>query len=39
VLELGPGSVGAKGGRKAEPHGGLVTAAARKLGELVGGPM
>jgi hypothetical protein len=39
VLELRPGSVGVKEGRKVEPHGGLVTAAARKLGELVGGPM
>jgi hypothetical protein len=39
VLELRPGSVGARGGRKVEPHGGLVTAAARKLGELVGEPM
>jgi hypothetical protein len=39
VLELRPGSVGASGGRKVEPHGGLVTAAARKLGELVGESM
>jgi hypothetical protein len=39
VLELRPGSVGARGGWKVEPHGGLVTAAARKLGELVGEPM
>jgi hypothetical protein len=39
VLELRSGSVGASGGRKVEPHGGLVTAAARKLGELVGESM
>jgi hypothetical protein len=39
VLELRPGSVGAREGREMEPHGGLVTAAARKFGELVGEPM
>jgi hypothetical protein len=39
VLELRPGSTGARGGRKVESHGRPVTAATRKLGELVGEPM
>jgi hypothetical protein len=39
VLELRPGSAGAREGRKVESHSGPVTAATRKLGELVGEPM